>query len=256
MGLIIIFILGIIIGSFLNSVIWRIQHGKSIFRGRSQCVHCDRRLIWHDLVPFLSFAVQAGKCRYCRKKISWQYPLVELVTGFLFIIIYWNNWNNWGNWPSWSYQSYLQLLFYFLVTSILIILFVSDLRYMTLPVGIILGTVGISFLVQLFLGVSWYNLLLAGAVGFAFFALQYFISKGRWIGDGDMYLGALMGLVLGWPRVLYAILAAYILGAIVALILLVSGRAKWGSKIPLGVFLTIATFVVMVFGDQIYKLIH
>lgn len=241
-----IFILGIIIGSFLNSVIWRIQHGKSIFRGRSQCVHCDRRLLWHDLVPVLSFALQGGKCRYCRKKISWQYPLVELATGAAFLIIYWLIYTH----PERSEGFiYTRLIFYFIITPVLIISFVSDLRYMTLPVSIILTAAGISFFAQLFLGISWYNLLLAGLVGFTFFALQYFISKGRWIGDGDMYLGAMMGITLGWPRILYAILGAYILGAVVALILLASGKAKWGSRIPLGVFLTLATFVTMIWKN-------
>lgn len=227
-------------------MIWRIQHGKSIFRGRSQCVHCDRRLLWHDLVPILSFVLQAGQCRYCRKKISWQYPLVELATAVLFVVI-WAKKVYLTDWPNQAHLFYLQLLFYFFITSTLIISFVSDLRYMTLPVGIILATTGISFFVQLFLGFSWYNLLLAGAVGFAFFALQYFISRGRWIGDGDMYLGAMMGTILGWPRILYAILGAYVLGAMVALILLATGKAKWSSKIPLGVFLTVATFVVLIF---------
>jgi len=214
-------------------------------------VHCDRRLLWHDLVPLLSFFIQRGKCRYCQKKISWQYPLVELASGVLFLIIYVTNWTDWSNQPNWSYLA--DPLFYFFVTSILIIVFVSDLRYMTLPVSIILGAVSISFFIQLFLGLSWYNLLLAGAIGFAFFALQYFISKGKWIGDGDMYLGAMMGVVLGFPRILYAISGAYILGAIVVLFLLIGGKVKWGSKLPLGVFLTTETFVMMVWGQNIIK---
>jgi prepilin signal peptidase PulO-like enzyme (type II secretory pathway) len=246
------FVLGVIVGSFLNAVIWRTKTGKSVFRGRSQCVHCDRRLLWRDLVPILSFFIQQGNCRYCNKKISWQYPAVELGTGLLFLFI-WIRWSDQFFGIENHSESLIQLFFYFFITSVLIILFVSDLRYLTLPVGIIIPAAFLSFLVRLFLGWSWYNLLLGAGAGFAFFAIQYFLSKGKWLGDGDMYLGALMGAALGFPRIFYALALAYILGAVAALVLLTIGKVKWGSKLPLGVFLTFATFLFLFFGDQIVR---
>lgn len=249
------FVLGIIVGSFLNSLIWRTKSGKSIFRGRSQCIHCDRSLTRRDLIPLASFIFQLGRCRYCRKKISWQYPAVEVASGILFLII-WNFARVYGSCALGDLCRPSTLLFFFFITSALITLFVLDLRYFILPMCLTLSAAIISFAANLLLGFLWYNLLLGAAVGFIFFGLQYALSRGQWIGDGDAYLGLALGAVLGWPKILYAIFLAYILGAIVALVLLASGKAKRGSKLPLGVFLTVATFIIMMWGERLLKIFN
>lgn len=84
----IIFAFGLFIGSFLNCVIYRLEQGKSFLKGRSYCPHCKHQLFWQDLIPVLSFFILRGKCRYCQKSISWQYPLVELATGIIFILCF------------------------------------------------------------------------------------------------------------------------------------------------------------------------
>ena len=230
----IIFIFGIIIGSFLNSIIWRASNGKSIFLGRSQCVHCDRQLLWRDLVPLASFFFQKGQCRYCAKAISPQYPLVEFFTGVSFLLI-----------VNLTSHDLLNLIFLFFVTSILIILFVSDLRYLSLPINIIIFGAIAGFLFNIFLGGAWYNFLLGSMIGAVFFGLQYLLSRGKWIGEGDIYLGGLIGAVLGFPGVFYATTISYVFGALVAIFLLARKQAKLESKLPLGTFLALGTFITI-----------
>lgn len=249
-----IFVLGIIIGSFLNSLIWRTKSEKSIFRGRSQCIHCDRLLCARDLVPLLSFLFQRGKCRYCAKKISWQYPLVELSTGLLFVVIWlWRDIIE-------SFSSMcllgevcrpIAMSFGLFTVSALIVVFVTDARYFLLPFHLlILGTI-VSFASNLLLGLAWYDLVLGMTIGFGFFFLQYIISKGRWVGDGDMYLGLFMGATLGFPRVVAALLIAYLIGGLFALVLLIFQKADRKTKLPMGTFLAIGTFVVLLWGKKV-----
>jgi leader peptidase (prepilin peptidase) / N-methyltransferase len=241
-------ILGLIIGSFLNAVIYRMHSGDSIAKGHSKCPQCQHTLGVKDLVPLLSWLLLRGKCRYCQSKISWQYPLVELSTAILlgyFVLVE----------PvlGATYLTCLSLLYYLIATSFLIVIFVFDQKH-----GLILDIVSIPLIIIaiIFTFILQQDILtffLAGLVGFAWFGWQYAISKGTWIGGGDLRLGLAMGLLLGWPNIIIALFISYIVGAIVAVYLLATKKKTGKSQIPFGTFLSAATIITWLWGSVIWQ---
>lgn len=271
--ILVIFILGTIIGSFLNAVIWRIHVSQSVMHGRSKCVHCEHELSVGDLIPLVSFAMLRGRCRYCKKAISWQYPLVELGVGLLFVSSY-------VIFLSSVPDGILQAFFLgqgteavavfvrlLLFLAVLVVLFVYDARWGLLPDSVTLPAIPIAFGINLFVfsapaacsdgavvcffSQPWANMLAALVVGGGFFAFQYIISRGVWIGGGDIRLGALMGVMLGFPGVLYALFIAYIVGACVAVVLLALRKKGMKSEIPFGPFLCGTTAIMLLYGDRV-----
>lgn len=246
-----IFIIGLCVGSFLNVVICRLPEKRQLVRGRSQCPHCKENLKVQDLIPLLSFFILRGKCRRCRKKISWQYPLVEFFTGAIFLFL------------AWHFQVVNNLagpLFFrdLVFAAALIVIFTIDLRFYLILDAITIPLAVFAFFANFFLlstsenylGVAL-NLILAGVAGGGFFLTQYLLSKGKWIGGGDIRLGILMGFMLGWPGVLLALILAYLGGAAVSLPLVFLKVKQMKSQMPFGVFLSAATFVAMIWGEKI-----
>lgn len=253
-----IFILGLCVGSFLNVVILRLQTGEKIVVGRSHCPKCKKELSWLENIPLFSFIMLQGKCKGCKKRISWQYPIVELLTGILFLV------------PLFFSTSIFLLIYYWIIICFLIIIFVYDFKYYVILNKVVWPAIIFVFLAQ---GCLWllknnfsyslpassaggliahYSLFIFSAIIISgFFLCQYLISKGRWIGGGDIRLGFLMGLILGWPNCLVALFLAYILGLIVSLPLLFLGKKKMNSQIPLGTLLSLATLITLFFGQQI-----
>lgn len=240
-----ILIFGLCVGSFLNVVIWRVYKGITLF-GRSVCQTCGKIIVWYDNIPVISFFVLRGQCRKCKKGISWQYPLVEMSAGILFILAYIHSAGRFSNFSSEGLFTFLRDIVFI---SFLIVIFVQDLKWyvildtITLPLGVL------ALFFNIALGYDWKGVVLGGIIGGGFFLTQFLISRGRWIGGGDIRLGAVMGLMLGWKLVLAALLAAYIAGAIVAVILLALGKKQWSSRIPFGTFLSLATVVMLLYGD-------
>ena len=132
-----IFLFGLAVGSFLNSIIYRLQTGESFLIGRSFCPYCRHQLGWQDLIPIFSFLILKGKCRYCQKPISWQYPLVEFTTGILFFLIF-------TYFPYDRLSFMYNLFFYWIITSFLIIIFVYDLRHYIIPDKVIYPAIIVS----------------------------------------------------------------------------------------------------------------
>ena len=234
-----IFIFGLIIGSFLNAVVYRLKHKKNFLKGRSFCPHCKKSLSVSDLVPVLSFLILRGECRYCQEKISKQYPLVELGTGIVFLILYL------------KFGLTLEFFVYALYSIFLIIVFVYDLLYYLVLDVVSIPAIIIGFFGSLLLGLSLTNILIGGIIGLSFFLLQFAISRGKWIGGGDLRLGLMCGFMVGWPKILPLLVITYISGAIISVFLLASKKKKWKDSVPLGIFLTLATLVVILFGDII-----
>ncbi len=251
-----IFFSGLCIGSFLNCLIWRLHKGESLL-GRSYCPKCGQQIAWYDNIPVLSFILLGGKCRSCRKAISWQYPAVELATGILFVIsvicnlkfVIWNI----DSIQITNYQLPITIFRDWFLICVMIVIFIYDLRWYLILDAVTLPACAIVLILNLFLGISWQNLLVSGIIGSSFFLVQFLISKGRWIGGGDIRLGLLMGLALGWPNILAAILIAYFIGSIAGIGLIMAGRKQWGSKVPLGVFLSVAAVIVLFWGEEIVK---
>lgn len=257
MPYLLMFCFGILIGSFLNVVIFRLKENKNFVKGRSYCPKCKHKLSWDDNIPLLSFILLRGKCRYCGKSISSQYPLVELATGLLFLIAY-IEWYKISNFiPSHTMGLEFQvsnlglLLTYFIFTSILIIIFIYDLRWYLILDKISIPAIIISFLLNLLLGKEIFSLLLASSAVGGFFLLQFLVSKGKWIGGGDIRMGFLMGMMLGWPNAIVALFISYILGSVSGLLLIAIGKKKMQSQVPFGTFLAIGTYISMLWGHEI-----
>ncbi|MFA5021182.1 MAG: prepilin peptidase [Patescibacteria group bacterium] len=246
-----IFIFGLIIGSFLNVLILRLHSGESVAAGRSKCPQCGQILAWFDLVPVLSYVFLGGRCRYCSKKISCQYPSVELATGLLFATAYLINFNRLGSLALADFGFWLLLLRDWLAIAALIVIFVYDWRWLIIPDAVVLPALVLVAVFNLGLGLSPASLLIGLAVGLGFFAAQYFVSKGRWVGGGDLRLGALLGVLLGWPVIMVALLLSYIIGALAALALLAAKKVQVKSAVPFGVFLAPAALIALFWGPQI-----
>jgi len=239
------FILGAAFGSFLNVVIFRINTKESILIARSHC-------LFYELIPLLSFFLQKGKCRKCKKKISWQYFFVELFTGIAFLLII-------INFFDFTFFSILITIYYLLIISLLIVIFVYDLKHYLVPDEVIYPAIIIAFLYDFYLVViSGFQLfafqyLLAGLIGGGFFLAMVLISKGKWMGVGDIKIGLLMGLFLGLSHLFTALFLAFLSGAIISGFLLLLKKKNLKSEIPFGPFLTSATFVVLLWGDLLIK---
>lgn len=241
-----IFIFGTIIGSFLNVVIFRL-HRKCSILGRSLCFFCQKFIRWYDNIPLFSFLNLRGKCRFCRRKISWQYPLVEVTTGILFLLFYWK-------YVALGLGQNLFYLFRDLVfVSILMIIFVYDLRWYLILDIITIPAAIFAFLINLYLGLSWWSLLLGALIGGGFFLAQFLISSGRWIGGGDIRLGVLLGAMLGWQLLLLALFLAYAVGSIIGLSLIIAGQKKFSSRVPFGTFLSSATMATLLWGSLLLR---
>jgi prepilin signal peptidase PulO-like enzyme (type II secretory pathway) len=233
------FILGLIVGSFLNCVIYRLETKESFLKERSYCPRCKHVLSWKDLVPIFSFLLLKGKCRYCQKPISLQYPLVEFFTGILFVFTFYQ-------FLSANPSNFLILLCQLSVVSCLIVVFVFDLKHYLIPDQIIYPAIFFSLFCQPF---KIWNLVL-GILPSLFFLMIILISKETWMGWGDFKLAILMGIFLGWPRILISLFFAFFSGALIGLVLIALKKKKLQSQIPFGPFLVAGTFFAFFFGQE------
>src|SRR3990167_4617058 len=235
-----IIISGLIIGSFLNVVIHRMDELQSIFLTRSYCPKCKTQLKWYDLIPFISFVLLKTKCRYCGKAISWQYPLVELVTGLLFLLIYI------------KFGLTLYVCFLFLVSCFLIVIFVYDLQKMLISDEMLYPAIIIS-LIYLAFGSSYdFKMALLGAlISAGFLGIIYLLGKGKWLGLGDVKLAILIGLLASFSLVLVSLFSAFVLGSLVGVCLLVLKLKNLKSEIPFGPFLITGLYISIFFGQKI-----
>ncbi|MFW0838081.1 MAG: prepilin peptidase [Candidatus Komeilibacteria bacterium] len=244
----ILVILGLLLGSFYNALIYRLYKGESIVRGRSHCPHCGHTLSWRDLFPIFSWLWLGGHCRYCQAKIGWQYPMIELVSAGLLVMGY----AVLGPaQPLLNFTTWLPFIYYAIASAGLLIIFIFDGRYTLIPDKVSLPLMVVALLFTWLTGQDLVQHILAGVVGLAWFGWQYVISRGRWIGGGDLRMGLLMGLLLGWPGIVIALFISYILGAVVAIGLLLSHRRQIGSQLAFGTFLSVAALLTWLWGDQL-----
>ena len=246
---ILLFIFGISIGSFINAAVFRLRESESIVFDRSRCPKCGHILSWYELIPLFSFLIQLGRCRACNQKISWQYPLVELVAGLIFMFIYYQ-------FPALNSQyANFQLWYFFLIFSALLFIFIFDFKYYIIPNKVLYPLIAIVLLYNLFAFSLAENLdrLLAIAPAAGFFLILYLISRGTWIGFGDVKFGIFMGLFLGWPAVLAALFLSYLLGALIGGLLMFLGGKTLKSQVPFGPFLIAGTFIAFFYGEQMIK---
>lgn len=246
-------LVGFCFGSFVNAFVWRLHEDKNWVNARSECTKCHHKLKALDLVPLLSWIWLKGKCRYCHRKISLQYPVIEATVPILFLLAY-------TFWPV-PIKGSEAVIFalWLLITTGLVALAIYDLRYMLLPTKLVYALLLIA-LVMSVLTIAISNGPLATSVGMlggslvggGIFYILHTISKGKWIGGGDVRLGFLLGLLVATPlRSFLLIFIASLIGAVVSLTLMSISKLKRTSLIPFGPFLISGLFVVQFFGQHI-----
>lgn len=239
---------GLLVGSFANVLIDRLPRGESVLWGRSRCDHCKKTLRWYELIPVVSYMIQLGRCRRCHKRLSVQYPIVEIAAGIGFASLFVGRGMN-G-------VVVVPLLVLFL--SFLVIL-VADFKYQIIPDSmLVLAGVGITLnlLVHHAPVHTWLSLVATGAVSFGAFYILWAATRGRGLGFGDVKLALIMGTLLGFPGVMIAFYVAFLTGAGWGVILMMTGKKTWKSKIAFGPFLVLGTVVSWVFGPDIIAIVR
>jgi prepilin signal peptidase PulO-like enzyme (type II secretory pathway) len=254
-NLLLIFVLGLFIGSFLNVLVDRIPKNESIVFPPSRCDNCKKHIPWYDLIPVLSFIMLCGKCRFCKTKLSYYYPVIEITTGILFALTFF-----FVIQPSATSLQQLAFSFiYFLfITSCLIVIFFTDLKSGIIPdkilvVATVATVVWLLFHNSLFMihdSSFIINRLLAAAGAFIFFLAIYLLTRGRGMGFGDVKLSFFLGLLLGFPGIFITLYIGFLTGAFVGVILIIWRKKKLrGSTIPFGPFLVLGSLVVFFWGN-------
>ena len=300
-----LFIFGLIIGSFINVVSLRFQPGQNpegeprstmiwlrgrrvpygarlldskIIGGRSRCPYCKRQLNWYELIPVLSFIFLAGRCRTCKRRISFQYPLVEILSGLIFLFVPLTltdpKLRIYPNAP--NVFLFLNCTLWVLIFELFLLLSIIDFRHYIIPdsINLSLEILGV-FLIVLksqttnyklqttnsFLGYYsslftftnniWLNHLI-GLIFAAFvFWLIIFLSRGKGMGWGDFKLACALGLIFGWPDILMVFVLSFLLGGLSGIILIILKKKKLKEAVPFGPFLVIGATLVFFFGFQI-----
>ena len=244
-----IFIIGASIGSFLNVLIDRLPKEENI-NGRSHCDYCGKKLNWYDMFPVFSYFILKGRSRCCNKKLSWQYPLIEFITGVIFVVVIKDS-------P--YVESLTRTVLMLSILSCFIAIFVSDLKYHLISDYILLALFIFSILLKFVTPLSGIHALtidiLSGLIVALPIWLIYFVSKERAMGLGDVYLAAIMGFLLGWQAGFLALYIAFVTGAIFGLIIIIFKKKKLKSKIAFGPFLVIGTVVMLFWGEKIMEII-
>jgi prepilin signal peptidase PulO-like enzyme (type II secretory pathway) len=264
-----LFLFGVVIGSFLNVVSLRYdgEHfllDPRVIGGRSHCPHCGKTLRWFELVPLLSFLIQGGRCRRCGAQLSMQYPVVELISGVIFVLVPWRTAGfsvmNMASWPF--------VALWILAFLTLLLLSIIDIRTGIIPdeLNIALGVIAV--LLGIFVAISnagfsllgtfsdllrigggvWTARMVGAIFGFAFFEFLVLVTKRRGIGMGDVKLALPLGLLFGWPDVLPVIGFAFICGAIIGVLLIFLKKKTMKATLPFGPFLAFSSAFIFFFG--------
>lgn len=233
---IIVFIFGTVIGSFVNVLIYRLPKKENIVTTNSHCMSCNHKLAWYDLFPLFSYIFLGGKCRYCRTKLSVQYPLIELINGAGYVLIFVFNGIN------------VTSGCYAIAFSMLVALSVIDWRTYEIPVGLniailVCGAVNLAFNYRNFL---YYLIGMVCVSGFLY--LLYLFTGGRGIGGGDIKLMFAAGLLLGWKHIILALILGCIIGSVIHIILM--KVCDKGRMLAFGPYLSVGITISMLCGDQ------
>lgn len=246
-------LLGLAFGSFVNALVWRLHNKRDFVSERSECTHCHHVLAWNDLIPVVSWVMLRGRCRYCHKPID-DSPVVELVTAALFVLSY-------VGWPLGFADAGIALFVMWLVALVaLVALAVYDLRWYLLPdvivfplavLGIVAGLVRFISVEQLTVLQAFTEITMGIIVISGLYFVLYEVSKGKWVGFGDVKLGVFIGAILGWKYALLALFTANLAGLLFVLPLLAMKKLTPKSKIPFGPFLIIGCIISFLWGPQI-----
>lgn len=242
---------GLVLGSFINALIWRLYNKRNWVSERSECPHCHHTLAPKDLIPVVSYLMLKGKCRYCHKKIE-DTPLAELLLPVLFILSY-------AFWPTaitgagtFLFAMWLVILVFFVALAL------YDLRWFLLPNKVVFPLIGLTIgqvlALPLFYDYAWSTVVdaaLGAIILSGLFYLLFQLSKGTWIGGGDVKLAIALGLIAGDPlRAMLILFMASLVGTLAALPTLIKNKNKRGIKLPFGPLLIAGTIIVQLFGSD------
>lgn len=234
---------GLCIGSFLNVVIYRLPLGQSLVSPGSRCPKCGYELRWYDNVPVLSWALLAGKCRQCRTPISAQYPIVELVTALLFVLV------------AWLTPVGPLLISRLILVSILVALFGIDLEHQILPNSITLPGIAVGLMFSAITPPGWQEALIGTVLGagilYAIAAAYYAVRREEGLGMGDVKMLAMIGAFLGWKAVLVTLVLSSFSGAAIGLALIAAQRGGMKLALPFGTFLAVGALAAMLVGEPL-----
>lgn len=236
-------VLGLSVGSFLNVVIYRLPRGQSLVRPGSRCPSCGQPLRWYQNVPVLSWLVLRGRCGQCRAPISIRYPIVEIVTALLVVLVV-------AVTPPGPLLASRLVL-----TCVLVALFAIDLDLQILPNAITLPGIAVGFLFSLVAPPGWRDSLIGIAVGggvlYAIAGAYYLVRREEGLGMGDVKMLAMLGAFLGWQAVLLTLVLASFSGAFIGIGLMATSRGGMRHALPFGTFLAIGAMVAMLAGERI-----
>ena len=250
--LVILFAFGLAIGSFLNVVAMRYDGERFLFStrligGRSQCNHCKKTLRWFELVPLVSFALQGGRCRRCKARLSIQYPIVELLSGIIFVSV------PFALGVGTSVAIVIAAL-WVAVFEALLVMTLIDIRLGIIPdeINIFLGVVGVFLMI--FSGgqesAAFGKIISALGAGI-FFALLIAVTRGKGMGMGDLKLSIPLGLLFGWPDIILVLMAAFVIGAVVGMVAIARGTSSIKGTLPFGPFLALGAVTAFFWGAPI-----
>lgn len=270
---VLLFLFGSAVGSFINVVSLRFREERKLWDsdvigGRSKCPHCKKVLLWHELIPVLSFIVQLGKCRTCSKPLPLQYPIVEIITGAVWVLV-----------PMHILallpHAYIVAALFVAVFSLFILLALIDIRLRIIPdeLNVIIAILGALIALEIskigtgsFSFLGYYamlfgnvqnivaNRILASAVGFLFLGAIALFTRGRAMGMGDVKFMIPLGILFGFPDIAAILAFAFIIGAVVSIPLLIRGKKRMKDTVPFGPFLVLGAALVFFFGFQIFDL--
>lgn len=237
---VVFFLFGITLGSFYNVVGLRVPKKIPFGNDRSYCPKCEHSLTWRELIPILSFLLQAGKCRHCKAKISLVYPIIELATGLLFLFSYL------------KLGFTLELITALIFISMLVIVFVTDLHYMLIPNKILLFFLPFLVIMRIVVPLEpWYNAVFGAVSGYGLIFFIILLTRGKGMGAGDMKLFGVLGLVLGLGNTLLTFFLASLFGAIIGIILQKSQKIAKRQAIPFGPYIVIAAIIAYFYGANL-----
>lgn len=239
---ILIFIFGLIVGSFLGALSFRLPRGISIAKGRSFCPKCKKMISWYDNIPLFSYMILGGKCRNCKKHISLRYPLIEFFTalGFLLIFFFLNT-------------NLLSLVYYLLTYCLLVLIFVIDLEHQIIPDGLVFSGIGISIIFFLFSNTYFYPNVFAGFLAASLLMLVHLATRGRGMGLGDIKFAVWGGMIVGFDLFLIWLFMSFLTGGIVGVFLIFSKKAGLKDKIAFGPFLVLGLVITLIYGNSFLK---
>ncbi len=281
--LLILFVFGLAIGSFLNVVALRYDGGETAplfspraIGGRSHCPHCGKTLRWYELVPLASWILQGGRCRTCGSGIGWRYPLAELVSGLIFVLVPLRILAVTGGGATLDTTLIVWLCFFWIVAfEALFLMSLIDIRLGIIPDGLNLSLLVIALFFAIFLGGAfgpvnhslfgtyagvfglqgnlWLNRAVGALFGGLFFGALIAGTKGKGMGMGDLKLAIPLGFLLGWPDILFATAAAFVIGAAVGLVTIAAGKKTMKASLPFGPFFALGVMAVFFFGFEFLR---